>query len=151
MSFGAPDPNAPVPTPRVAPAAHPSTSHFPDLHSLAVDVVTDLQALAAGLHQAGASPQAVQVIVNMTNAVHGVAQHLGQLPPIPNPAHGAQPSADQQGGPPQGGGLQVPQGGAQAPQQGGAASNPHKQMGNAIGNLLAAAHEAANQQGGPPH
>ena len=144
MSVGAPDPNAPVATPRVAPIAHPSTSHFPDLHSLAVDIVTDLQALATGLHQSGASPQAVQVIVNMTNAVHGVAQHLAQLPPIPNPAHagGGQSQGQPEGGPPAG--AQPP---ASAPQQGGSAQDPHKQLGVAIGNLLSASHNAANQQG----
>lgn len=139
MSFGAPNPNAPVPTPRAAPIAHPSTSHFPDLHSLAVDIVTDLQALATGLHQAGASPQAVQVIVNMVNAVHGVAQHLAQMPPIPNPAHGAEAQGQDQAAP-----QQAP---APAPQS-GASANPHKQLGVAIGNLLQASHDAANQPQG---
>lgn len=150
MSIGAPDPNAPVAAPRMAPIAHPATSHFPDLHSLAVDVVTDLQALAAGLHQSGASPQAVQVIVNMVNAVHGVAQHLAQMPPIPNPAHS--PQGQQQSGAPQPGPAGPPQSGsspqggsAPAPQGGG---TPHKQLGVAIGNLLQASHDAANQQGG---
>ncbi len=140
MSVGAPDPNAPVAVPRAVPISHPTTSQHPDLHSLAVDVVTDLQALAAGLHQSGASPQAVQVIVNMTNAVHGVAQHLAQLPPIANPA------AAPQAGPPQGGSASPP-----PPQQAGPpaqSGSPHKQLGVAIGNLLQASHDAANQQGG---
>jgi hypothetical protein len=148
MSVSAPPaPTGPVATPRAAPIAQPSTSHFPDLHSLAVDIVTDLQALATGLHQSGASPQAVQVIVNMTNAVHGVAQHLAQLPPIPNPAHGGGQQAPQSGQPgvPAGAGQPAPAPQQGPPQQGG--GNPHKQLGVAIGNLLQASHDAANQQG----
>jgi hypothetical protein len=145
MSVGAPNPNAPVATPRAAPLTHPTTSVHPDLHSLAVDVVTDLQALGAGLHQSGASPEAVEVITNMTNAVHAVAQHLAQMPPIANPAHAPQPGQELQ---------QAPQAAPGAPQQApaapqGAQQDPHKQMGAAIGNLLSAAHSAASQpQGG---
>lgn len=114
----------------------PTTSQHPDLHSLAIDVVSDLQALANGLHEAGAAPQAVQVVVNMTNAIHTVAQHLAQMPPMPNPAAaqgGQEPSAPTNDHAP-------------APQQGpagGSAQDPHKQMGTAIGNLLSAAHAAA--------
>lgn len=142
MSVGAPNPNAPVPTPRAAPISHPTTSEQPDLHSLAVDIVTDLQALATGLHQAGASPQAVQVIVNMVNAVHGVAQHLAQLPPIPNPAHGGPAATRQEQGAP----APTQQQPSAPAQQPGASANPHKQLGVAIGNLLQASHDAANQQ-----
>jgi hypothetical protein len=135
--------SAPVPTPRPAPMSQPTTSQHPDLHSLAIDVVSDLQALAAGLHEAGAAPQAVQVVVNMTNAIHTVAQHLAQIPPMPNPA------AAQQGGPEQGGGPSAAAGPApqgQGPAGGGSAqTSPHKAMGNAIGNLLQAAHDAAHQ------
>ena len=144
MSVSAPQ--APVPTPRPAPMSQPTTSQHPDLHSLAIDVVSDLQALASGLHDAGAAPQAVQVVVNMTNAIHTVAQHLAQIPPMPNPAAG-QPGPSQQEA-----GASPPSGGSGASQQGpaggGAQASPHKAMGNAIGNLLQAAHDAASQRQG---
>lgn len=122
--------------------SQPTTSQHPDLHSLAIDVVSDLQALASGLHDAGAAPQAVQVVVNMTNAIHTVAQHLAQIPPMPNPAAA-------QGSP----GPSAPSSdSAPAPQQGSAGggpqTSPHKAMGNAIGNLLQAAHDAASQRQG---
>lgn len=142
MSVSAPQ--APVPTPRPAPMSQPTTSQHPDLHSLAIDVVSDLQALASGLHDAGAAPQAVQVVVNMTNAIHTVAQHLAQIPPMPNPAAGQAPSPEA-GGPDQGG---APSASQQGPAGGGAQASPHKAMGNAIGNLLQAAHDAASQRQG---
>jgi len=144
MSVGAPNPNAPVATPRAAPLTHPTTSVHPDLHSLAVDVVTDLQALGAGLHNSGASPEAVEVITNMTNAVHAVAQHLAQMPPLANPAHAPMPGQEPQGAqaPPS-----APQQAPTAPQQ-RVQQDPHRQMGAAIGNLLSAAHSAASQPQG---
>ena len=140
--------SAPVPTPRPAPMSQPTTSQHPDLHSLAIDATSDLQALAAGLHEAGAAPQAVQVVVNMTNAIHTVAQHLAQMPPMPNPAAAQAQAPEGAGGVPSAG---APAGGSPAAPSGqgqGAQASPHKAMGNAIGNLLQAAHDAANQRQG---
>lgn len=137
MSVSAPDNPAP-------PAEQPHTAKFPDLHSLAVDVVSDLHALAMGLHQIGAPSDAVAVVQNMTQSIARVSETLAHAPTAPNPAHQAQ----QQGSPQsqQPAPSQPASGGEQAPQQAGGANNPHKALGNAISALHQQAFQNAQQQ-----
>lgn len=90
MSTSAPDPasqGGPAPS-----SASPATAHFPDLHSLAVDVVHDLQALAVGLQNAGAADAAIHQVTGMAHQIGTVADSLANMPSIPNPAHQAQPA-----------------------------------------------------------
>lgn len=137
MSFSAPaqhDPNAAPPT-----AASPATAHFPDLHSLAVDVVHDLQALAVGLQHAGAADAAVHQVTGMAQTIGNVAHTLSQSPPIPNPAHqDAQAASSPNAAPPSSGPAPAQPGGAPQP------SSAHADLASAIAGIHKASVNALN-------
>lgn len=103
--------------------AEPVATDSRNLIQLAVDVHTDLNKLTVGLQQAGANPQALQSLQQMSEIVGELVKVLGSGPVGGGPG---QPGAGPQGAPPEQGGPGAAPGGPPSPaQQATAAVAPH--------------------------